>query len=71
MEDALRELANKHVTTRFVRLHYLDAEMEEIAAPGILAYKNGECFANLVSFISELPAGFDPRRENVEDVLVK
>ena len=69
VEDALKQLARKHVTTRFVKLHYLDAEMEEIAVPGVLAYKGGECFANLVSFLSEIPTGKELNTTNVEDVL--
>lgn len=40
-------------------LHYLDAEMDEIAVPGILAYKGGDCFANLVSIVDEIPDGKD------------
>ena len=43
--------------------------MDEIAAPGILAYKGGECFANLVSFISEISAGKEVNVTTVEDVL--
>ena len=55
MEDALKVIARNHATTRFVKLHVLDAEMDEIAAPGILAYKAGECFANLVSLTTKFP----------------
>ena len=69
MEDALKDLARKHVTTRFVKLHYLEAEMEEIAAPGVLAYKGGDCFANLVSMVNEIPAGRDISSASVEGVL--
>ena len=43
--------------------------MERIAAPGILAYKAGDCFANLVSFITEMPAGRDISSATVEGVL--
>lgn len=43
--------------------------MERIAAPGILAYKAGDCFANLVSFIAEMPAGRDISSATVEGVL--
>ncbi|KAL2048110.1 hypothetical protein N7G274_000021 [Stereocaulon virgatum] len=69
VEDALKVVAQDHVTTRFVKLHYLDAEMDEIAAPGILAYKGGECFANLVSVINEIPAGRDLSSATLEGVL--
>lgn len=69
MEDALKDLAGKHATTRFVKLHYLEAEMDEIAAPGILAYKGGDCFANLVSMINEMPAGRGINSASVESVL--
>lgn len=69
VEDALKDIARRHATTRFVKLHYLDAEMDQIAAPGILAYKAGECFANLVSLMSEMPAGRDINSTTVAGVL--
>lgn len=69
MEDALKVIARNHATTRFVKLHVLDAEMDEIAAPGILAYKAGECFANLVSLINEIPAGRDINSTTLESLL--
>ncbi|KAL8747073.1 MAG: hypothetical protein Q9190_000979 [Brigantiaea leucoxantha] len=69
VEDALHSLARKHATTRFVKLHYLDAEMDEIAAPGVLAYRGGDCFANLVSIINEIPAGRDMSPSTMEWVL--
>lgn len=69
MEDALKDLARKYVTTRFVKLHFREAEMDEVAAPGVLAYKGGECFANLVSIINEMPAGRDISSATVEGVL--
>lgn len=69
MEDALRALARKHPTIRFVKLHQLDAEMDDVAVPGILAYKGGDCFANLVSIMSELPAGRDMNSSALESIL--
>lgn len=69
VEDALHTLARKHVTTRFVKLHYLDAEMDEIAVPGILAYKGGDCFSNLMSIMSELPAGREMNPSSLESIL--
>ena len=71
VEDALSSLANKHSTTRFIKLHYLEAEMDEVAAPGILAYKAGECFANLVSLVNEIPACRDLGQDSVERVLFR
>lgn len=69
VEDVLSGLARKHVYTRFVKLHRLEAEMDEIAAPGVLAYKGGDCFANLASIMSEMPAGKDVTSSTVERVL--
>ncbi|MCJ1348281.1 hypothetical protein MMC31_006512, partial [Peltigera leucophlebia] len=69
VEDALQILARKHATIRFVKLHQLDAEMDEIAVPGILAYKGGDCFANLVSIMSELPAGREMNSSALEIIL--
>ena len=69
VEDALDKLAQKYNTTRFVKLHQIEAEMDEIAVPGIVAYKGGECFANLVSLINEMPASRDMNQANLEWLL--
>lgn len=69
VEDALRVIARNHATVRFVKLHFLDAEMDPIAAPGILAYKGGDCFANLVSIVDEIPAGRDITTTSLQGVL--
>ncbi|KAI4279302.1 MAG: hypothetical protein LQ337_000333 [Flavoplaca oasis] len=69
VEDALRHLAHKHATSRFVKLHYQDAEMDDIAVPGIIAYKGGECFANLVSIVNEIPEGRDMSPSTLEWIL--
>ena len=69
VEDALKDIARRHATTRFVKLHFLDAEMEKIASPGILAYRAGDCFANLVPLMSEMPAGRDVNSVRLEGVL--
>ena len=69
VEDAVKVLARNHSTVRFVKLHFLDAEMDEIAAPGILAYRAGDCFANLVSIIDEIPSGKDISSSTLEGVL--
>lgn len=52
-----------------MKLHFLDAEMDQIAAPGILAYKAGDCFANLVSIIDEMPSEKDINATTLEGVL--
>ena len=69
MEDALDRIAHKHATTRFVKLHRLEAEMDEIAVPGILAYQGGECFANLVSIMNSMPASKEMNPASLEEVL--
>ncbi|SLM38311.1 Thioredoxin-like fold [Lasallia pustulata] len=71
VEDALRQLARTHVTTRFVKLHYLDAEMDEVAVPAILAYRGGDLFANLSAVIEEIPMGLDMGPTSLESVLKK
>lgn len=47
VEDSIATLAQKHITTRFVKLDQEIAEMEHIAVPAILAYRAGEVFATL------------------------
>ena len=62
-------VARKHETTRFVKLNYEDAEIDAAAVPAILAYRNGELFANLVSIIDEIPPNRDLSPNSLEDVL--
>ena len=57
LTDCLSNIARKYNYTRFVKLHYLEAEMDPVSTPAILAYKAGELFANLVSIIDEIPSG--------------
>jgi len=47
VEDSLATIAQKHVTTHFVKMHYDIAEMEHITVPAILAYRAGDVFATL------------------------
>lgn len=49
------EVARRNDTTRFIKLHYEDAEMDTAGVPAVLAYKNGEKFAQLVPVLDELP----------------
>ena len=65
----MKVIARNYATVRFVKLHFLDAEMDEIAAPGILAYRGGDCFANLVSVVEEIPAGRDISTTTLESLL--
>ena len=45
--------------------------MDEIAAPGILAYKGAECFANLVSIMSEVSHGDTMGERVLENILLR
>jgi hypothetical protein len=55
VEDCVRELAKVHNNTRFVKLHYVEAEMEPAGVPAILAYRGGDKFAGLVPVMDEIP----------------
>ena len=55
VEDCVRQLARKHNRTRFVKLHYGEAEMEIAGVPALLAYRNGDKFAGLVPIMDEMP----------------
>ncbi|KAF2627441.1 thioredoxin-like protein [Macroventuria anomochaeta] len=55
VEECMREVAKRNDTVRFVKLHNVDAEMEEEGVPAVLAYKGGDKFAGLVPLLNELP----------------
>ncbi|KAI9820959.1 MAG: hypothetical protein M1832_003431 [Thelocarpon impressellum] len=71
VEDCLSSLARKHATTRFVKLHYDEAEMDVASAPAVLAYRGGELFANLVGIVDEIPAERTLSTSSLEMVLRK
>jgi hypothetical protein len=54
IEECVSDLARKHTTTRFVKLHYGEAEMEPAGVPAILAYRGGDKFAGLVPVLDEM-----------------
>ncbi|KAK1058747.1 hypothetical protein LTR12_002595 [Friedmanniomyces endolithicus] len=69
IEACLRQLARRHIDTRFVKLHYVDAEMEPAGIPALLAYRGGEKFAGLVPIINEIPDDADLSDSTLENML--
>lgn len=66
VEKCLRKLARSHATTRFVKLHYLDAEFEPAGVPAILAYRGGEKFSDMIPVTDELPDDADLSSKSLE-----
>ncbi|EPS44550.1 hypothetical protein H072_1450 [Dactylellina haptotyla CBS 200.50] len=71
VEDCMGTLARRHTSTRFVKLHYSEAEMDRQVVPALLAYKAGELIANLPRLIDEVPTGRTLSSESLETVLRK
>lgn len=69
IEDCIRELAQRHLDVRFVKLHFEDAEMEPAGVPALLAYRGGDKFAGLVPIIQEIPDDADLSARTLESVL--
>ena len=69
IEECVRALAQKHMDVRFVKLNFMDAEMEPAGVPALLAYRNGEKFAGLVPLIQEIPDDADLSAGTIEHVL--
>ncbi|KAF2486334.1 phosducin [Neohortaea acidophila] len=69
IEEALRDLAQMRPSVRFVRLHFVEAEMEPAGVPALLAYVDGEKFAGLVPVVDELPDEGELSAETLEGVL--
>jgi len=55
VEEAVREMASTFTTSRFVKLHYTEAEFEPAGVPALLAYRNGDKFAGFVPVSDEIP----------------
>jgi hypothetical protein len=69
VEDCLNTLSRRYITTRFVKLHHVEAEMESSVVPAVLAYKGGELFANIMRIVDEIPPGRNLSAESLELVL--
>lgn len=55
IEDAVREMAAQQKTTRFIKLHYSEAEFEPAGVPALLAYRGGDKFAGFVPISESIP----------------
>ncbi|KAF2806531.1 thioredoxin-like protein [Mytilinidion resinicola] len=71
VEDCVRRLAKQHSSTRFVKLHCDDAEMERAGVPAILAYRGGDKFAGLVPVMDEIPDDAELSAMSLEVALKK
>ncbi|KAK3113530.1 hypothetical protein LTR53_009108, partial [Teratosphaeriaceae sp. CCFEE 6253] len=69
IESCLLQLARRHVEVRFVKLYYVDAEMEPAGVPALLAYRGGDKFAGLVPIINEIPDDADLNDVTLENVM--
>jgi len=69
VEHCIRDLARQHATTRFVKLHYQEAEMEVAGVPALLAYRGGDKFAGLVPVVDEMPDDAELSAATLETVL--
>lgn len=68
VEEQMREVARRNDTTRFVKLHYEDAEMEVAGVPAVIAYRNADKFAGLVPLMDELPEDSELTAVSLETV---
>ena len=71
MENCLSQLARKYINTRFVKLHYQDAQMEPAGVPAVLAYRGGDKFAGLVPLVEELPDDADLSAGTLERLFMR
>lgn len=71
VEECLHTIARNYPSTRFVKLHYEEAEIGVAGVPAILAYKSGDKFAGLVPLIDEIPDDADLNASTLEAVLIK
>ncbi|KAH8696220.1 thioredoxin-like protein [Talaromyces proteolyticus] len=69
VEDAIAALARRQTTTRFIKLHHEIAEMNNIDAPALLAYKAGDVISTIVDIQRQIPGGSDITSTSIENLL--
>ncbi|KAK9316609.1 hypothetical protein V1522DRAFT_400685 [Lipomyces starkeyi] len=57
ISSLLSQIAQRYITINFIRMHYLETEMDKVGIPAILAYKNhgDQIIANIARVVDELP----------------
>ncbi|KAK9329686.1 hypothetical protein V1520DRAFT_342481 [Lipomyces starkeyi] len=57
ISSLLSQIAQQYITINFIRMHYLETEMDKVGIPAILAYKNhgDQIIANIARVVDELP----------------
>ncbi|KAK9431344.1 hypothetical protein V1505DRAFT_368767 [Lipomyces doorenjongii] len=67
----LSQIAQQYIAINFIRMHYLETEMDKVGIPAILAYKNhgDQIIANITRVIDELPPSSGPTAATLESVL--
>ncbi|GAO45850.1 thioredoxin-like protein [Saitoella complicata NRRL Y-17804] len=71
LSDALPIIAQRYPRVRFVKLHFLEAEMDSVAIPALLCYRQGDLVANLVRVVDEIPLGQKITTQSIEAVLTR
>ncbi|CBF90234.1 hypothetical protein AN0082.2 [Aspergillus nidulans FGSC A4] len=69
VEDCLHTIASRQQLVHFVKLHYEIAEMDNIEAPALLAYRGGDVFATIVQIPQQIPKGRSCSADSLEDLL--
>ncbi|PYH96325.1 thioredoxin-like protein [Aspergillus ellipticus CBS 707.79] len=69
IEDCLNTIARRQPTVHFIKLHHEIAEMENIEAPALLAYRDGDVFATIVEIMGQIPKGRSCSSDSLEDLL--
>lgn len=71
IEECLRSVAKTHPRTKFIRLHYTEAEMAPAGVPALIAYRGGDKFVGLVPLMYELPDDADLDATTLASVLAR
>ena len=71
VEECIRQLARTHTSTRFIKMHFEEAEMEAAGVPALLAYRGGNKFAGLVPLVDEIPDDAELSALTLETLLKK
>lgn len=51
----IAQLAAKYTSVHFVALHHLDAQIDQAGVPALLAYRNGDLFADVMPLAEAVP----------------
>lgn len=70
IKNSFSDIATRYLSIQFAKIFYKEIEMDSVAVPAILGYKNGELVINMMRVIDEICPGKNITGDDLEQILI-